>query len=311
MKYHNIRQVRYMSSYEAARAATLMQEYIETRLREPITLRELSDAAGYSPWHAARLFKEATGLSPFEYIRSRRLTKAALQLRDGDERVIDVALDFVFDSHEGFTRAFSREFGIAPKRYSQKTPPIKLFMPNKAISAYRYYHKEENAVSGEKVKAIFIQIIERPARKALMLRGKEAEEYFDYCEEVGCDIWSVLTSVKEALYEPVGMWLPKHLIRPGTSKYVQAVEVPLDYSNVIPEGYELIELPPCTMMVFQGEPYEDEKFSEAIGEIWDHIKTFDPKLYGYDWDPEAAPRFQLAPMGYRGYIEAYPVKKLN
>ena len=155
-------------------------------------------------------------------------------------------------------------------------------------------------MSGEKVKAIFVQIIERPARKVLLLRGKKAEEYFEYCEEVGCEVHSFLSSVKEALYEPVGMWLPKHLIKPGTSKYVQGVEVSLDYSNVIPEGYELIELPPCTMMVFQGEPFEDEYFSEAVGEIWEHVKTFDPKLYGYDWDPEAAPRFQLAPHGLSG-----------
>ena len=302
-----------MSSLEAARAATVMQAYIETRLREPITLKELADAAGYSPWHAARLFREATGLSPFDYIRSRRLTKAALRLRDGDERVLDVALDFVFDSHEGFTRAFSKEFGIPPKRYSQNTPPIRLFMPNKAIDTWRYYHndlKEETHMS-ETTKAIFVQVIERPARKLLLLRGKKAEDYFEYCEEVGCDVWSVLCSVKEALYEPIGMWLPKSLVKPGTSKYAQGVEVPLDYANVVPEGYELIELPPCTMMVFQGEPFNDDDFEDAIGEIWAHVKKFDPKLYGYAWDPEAAPRFQLEPQGYRGYIEAYPVKKVK
>lgn len=299
-----------MSSYGAAQAATLMQAHIETCLREPITLRELAAAAGYSPWHAARLFKEATGLTPFDYIRARRLTKAALKLRDGDERVLDVALDFVFDSHEGFTRAFSKEFGIQPKRYSQKTPPIKLFMPYPALDTYRHYNKGENKMSSEKTKAIFVQVIERPARKVLMLRGIHAEDYFAYCEEVGCDGWNILTSVKEALYEPIGMWLPKHLIKQGTSKYVQGVEVPLDYTNVIPEGFELVELPPCTMMVFQGEPYDDEQFEDAIGEIWAHVEKFDPILYGYKFAPETAPRFQLAPMGYRGYIEAYPVEKI-
>lgn len=307
-----------MSSLEAARAATVMQAYIETKLREPITLRELADAAGYSPWHAARLFKEATGVTPFDYIRSRRLTKAALRLRDDESaRVIDVALDFVFDSHEGFTRAFSKQFGIPPKRYSQNTPPIKLFMPNRAIDTWNYYHKEEKYMEGQngmttaQTKAIFVQVVERPARKLLLLRGKKAEDYFEYCQEVGCDIFNILCSIKEALYEPVGLWLPNHLIKPGTSKYVQGVEVPLDYANEIPEGCELIELPPCTMMVFQGEPYDDENFEEAIGEIWAYAKRFDPKLYGYDWDPEAAPRFQLAPMGYRGYIEAYPVRKIK
>jgi hypothetical protein len=63
------------------------------------------------------------------------------------------------------------------------------------------------------------------------------------------------------------------------------------------------------MMVFQGEPYNDDDFRDAIGEVWNHIDRFDPKTYGYRWDPDAAPRFQLAPMGYRGYIEARPVAK--
>lgn len=107
------------------------------------------------------------------------------------------------------------------------------------------------------------------------------------------------------------MWLPVHLIKPGTSEYVQGVEVPLDYSNAVPEGYELMELPPCKMMVFQGEPYNDDDFMDAIGEVWKHIEKFDPSVYGYRWAPEAAPRFQLAPMGYRGYIEARPVEAIN
>jgi AraC family transcriptional regulator len=160
-------------------------------------------------------------------------------------------------------------------------------------------------------KAIFVQVVERPSRKALIKRGIRAKDYFQYCEEVGCEIWPLLTSVKEALYEPIGMWLPKHLIKEGTSQYVQGVELPPDYSKAIPEGYELIELPPCLMMIFQGEPYDEVDFMDAIGEIWQHIERFDPTLYGYKWDPEAAPRFQLAPMGYRGYIEALPVAPVN
>ncbi len=97
------------------------------------------------------------------------------------------------------------------------------------------------------------------------------------------------------------------MIKEGTSKYVQGVELPLDYSGDIPEGYDLVELPASRMMIFQGEPYDDVDFMDAIGEIWKHIEKFDPSLYGYKWYPEAAPRFQLAPMGNRGYIEALPV----
>ncbi|QSX05076.1 AraC family transcriptional regulator [Sedimentibacter sp. zth1] len=299
-----------MSEVEIILAVQCMQEFIDKNLYEKITLKGLSSAAGYSPWHAARLFKNITGKTPFDYIRALRLTKAALTLRDGKEKVIDVALDFVFDSQEGFTRAFSKEFGVTPKKYSLNTPPIKLFIPYKVFDTYQAFHKGENSMSDRNTKSVFVQIIERQARKVLLKRGIKARHYFEYCEEVGCDVWSVLTSVKEALYEPIGMWLPKHLIPEGTSQYVQGVEIPLDYSNIIPEGFELIELPPCKMMVFQGEPYNDDDFMNEIDEVWKHIDKFDPVIYGYKWALEAAPKFQLAPMGYRGYIEARPVEKI-
>ncbi len=293
-------------------AVLRMQEYIEKNIVRKITLKELAIEAGYSPWHAARLFKEVTGKTPFDYIRSLRLTKAALVLRDNQVRIVDVALDFVFDSHEGFTRAFSKEFGVTPSKYTKDKPPIKLFMPQKVFDTYHAFHKGGSKMSDSKtMKSVFVQVIERPERKVLLKRGIKAEDYFSYCEEVGCDVWAVLSSVKEAIYEPIGMWLPKHLIKDGTSLYVQGVEVALDYDKEIPEGYELIELPPCKMMIFQGEAYNDDDFMDAIGEVWNHIDKFDPSVYGYQWAAEDAPRFQLAPMGYRGYIEARPVKAIN
>lgn len=288
-----------------------MQEYIGAHVREQITLRQLAVAAGYSPWHAARMFKDLTGRTPFEYIRALRLTGAALALRDQEDRVLDVALDFVFDSHEGFTRAFSREFGLPPRKYRRDAPPIQLFMPSKVFDAYRIFQKGEQSMGEKKTtKTVFVQVVERPARKVLLRRGKRAADYFEYCEEVGCDVWPLLSSVKEALYEPIGMWLPRRLIPEGTSQYVQGVELPLDYAKPVPDGYELIELPPCKMMVFQGEPYDDENFMDEIGDVWEAIDNYNPETYGYAWAPEDAPRFQLAPMGYRGYIEARPVKKL-
>lgn len=299
-----------VQAIQKMQAVQRMQERIERCIHQKITLKELANEAGYSPWHAERIFKEITGKTPFEYIRAMRLTQAALILRDHDERIIDVALDFVFDSHEGFTRAFTRAFGLSPSQYNKNTPPIQLFMPYKVFDTYRAFHKGEKTMSETiRTKSVFVQVIERPSRKVLIKRGIKAKEYFAYCEEVGCDVWSVLTSVKEALYEPIGMWFPNHLIQSGTSQYVQGVEVPISYSNEVPEGYELIELPPCKMMIFQGEPYDDEDFMEEIGAVWAHIEKFDPTLYGYKWAPEIAPRFQLAPMGYRGYIEARPVQE--
>ncbi|WP_055665126.1 helix-turn-helix domain-containing protein [Desnuesiella massiliensis] len=304
-----------MDNWEKINAVYRMQNYIENHITEPITLYMLANAARYSPWHSTRIFKELIGKTPFEYIRALRLSKAAIKLRDEDIKIIDIALDFVFDSHEGFTRAFSKQFGMTPQYYCKNTPPLKLFMPSSIRGYYLMLQKgEDNMCKGsnfKNVKTVFVQVIQRPARKLILKRGIKAKNYFEYCEEVGCDVWGILCSIKEALYEPIGMWMPENLVKPGTSVYTQGVEVPSDYTGEIPEGFDLIELQPCKMMIFQGQPYEDEKFDEAISELWEVMKNYNPELYGFQWADEDSPRFQLAPMGYRGYIEARPVKELN
>lgn len=323
MDIPNEGKVRKMIQPAVITAVQTMQEYIDKHIHEKITLKQLSNACGYSPWHAARIFKEYTGKTPFDYIRALRLTKAALSLRDEKHKIIDVALDFMFDSHEGFTRAFSKEFGLSPKQYASSTPPIKLFLPEKVRFSYHQVNKGEVTMSKQcnqeqcrtekssNNNFIFVQIIERPARKFLLKRGIKANGYFEYCEEVSCDIWPILCSVKEALYEPCGMWLPPHLIKQGTSRYVQGVELPVNYNNAVPEGFDLIDLPPCKFMVFQGEPYDDDNFMEEVGAVMKAASEFNPNIYGYEWALDTDPGFQLAPMGCRGYIHARPVRKIR
>ena len=159
------------------------------------------------------------------------------------------------------------------------------------------------------VKNVFVQVIEKPERKVIIKRGKEATEYFKYCEEVGCDVWGLLCSMKSISGEPVCLWLPKKYIAEGTSEYVQGVEVAADYSGEIPDGFDIIELPKCKYIMFQGEPFEEENFCEAIQQVWDAIKKYNPEVIGYEWD-DSNPRIQLEPIGTRGYIELCPVKSI-
>lgn len=286
-------------------AVQRMQDYILAHRREEITLRDLAKAAAYSPWQALRAFSLLTGKTPFAYIRDLRLSEAAMALRDTPRSVLDVALDAAFGSHEGFTKAFSKRFGLPPERYRRETPPIPLF----TYYPVRSYRKHlEGGAEFMKTSVVFTQVIERPARKVLLKRGIKATDYFEYCEEVGCDVWGILLSVKGALYESIGMWLPEKLRAPGTSEYCQGVEVPADYSGPAPEGFELMDLAPCKYLVFQGEPYDDDQFEEAITAVWEAIDCFDPRRFGWEWAPEDGPRFQLEPQGARGYIEARPVK---
>ena len=157
------------------------------------------------------------------------------------------------------------------------------------------------------VKSVFIQVIEKPARKVLIKRGKKAEDYFAYCEEVGCDIWGLLMSLKSISGEPVCMWLPEKYIPAGTSRYVQGVEVAENYDGELPEGFDVINLPASKYLMFQGEPFKEEDYADAISDVWSAIDKYDPSAIGYSFD-EDNPRIQLEPRGERGYIELLPIK---
>lgn len=286
---------------ENREAVQRMQDYIEKHIGENISQADLARASNYSPWYSYRLFIKFTNLSPADYIRRLRLSKSAMKLRDEKIKVADAAFELGFKSVDGYQRAFLREFGCNPKEYADNPVPIYLFTPYGA--AYRAKREEKKM---DEVKNIFIQLIEKPKRKVIIKRGIKAKDYFSYCDEVGCDVWGLLRSIKGG--EALCLWLPEKYVVPGTSEYVQGAEVDFDYSKTVPEGFDIIELPQCKYLMFQGEPFEEINYCEAIEQVWEAIKKYDPKLIGYEWDKEN-PRIQLEPIGTRGYIELLPVKK--
>ena len=289
---------------EHIEAVQRMQDYIEAHLDANISMADLANVAKYSPWYSYRLFVDLLHMTPAVYIRRLRLSKSALRLRDEKVRIIDVAFDFGFESVDGYQRAFYKEFGCNPYEYSVHPIPIYLFKPY----GIKYANRKENKEMSE-VKNVFVQVIEKPERKVIIKRGKTAKHYFEYCNEVGCDVWGLLCSMKSICGEPVCLWLPQKYIAEGTSEYVQGVEVAMDYSGEIPEGFDVIELPKCKYMMFQGEPFEEENFGEAIEAVWEAIKKYNPEVIGYTWDEEN-PRIQLEPIGTRGYIELLAVKSV-
>jgi AraC-like DNA-binding protein len=301
-----------LTQWDRIRVTERMVEHIEKHLTEPITLAALASVARYSPFHAARMFKAVTGLAPFEYIRKRRLSAAAARLRETPTKVIDVAFDFLFDSHAGFTRAFARQFGFPPSRFRRSGADAELFMPPRLSDWYaRRQRGEITMAESSRVETVFVQVVERPARRLILKRGVAATHYFEYCTEVGCDVPEALSTVKGALQEPMGLWLPDAMVPEGTSRYVMGVEVPADYSGPVPAGFEIVDLPPCRYLVFQGSPFPDSEFERAVTSLWDAMNAYRPETYGYRWADDDGPRFQFSPEGYRGAIEGRPVRPVN
>lgn len=285
-------------------AVQRMQDYIEEHYSSEITLADLSKVSLFSPWYSYRLFKQYVELTPAEYIRKVRLSKSARKLKNEECRVIDVAFDMGFDSVDGYQRAFYREFGCNPGEYASHPVPIKLFIPY----SVKFRHLRKERLNMENVQNVFVQVIHKPVRKAIIKRGIKANEYFSYCEEVGCDVWGLLASMDSLCGEPVCLWLPEKYRAANTSEYVQGVEIPTDYSGKIPEGFDVIDLPEADYLMFQGEPFLEENYEEAITAVQQSMKKYDPSVIGYLWYDEN-PRIQLEPRGERGYIELKAVKE--
>lgn len=285
-------------------AVQRMQDYIEKHLEQEITLSLLSQVSVFSPWHSYRLFREYLGLTPAEYIRKMRLSHSAMRLKKEKCSVTEAAYDSGFSSVDGYTRAFYKEFGYHPGEYVKDPIPITLFIPY----GVKFKELRKDIVDMENIQNIFVQVIRKPKRKVIIKRGIHAADYFEYCGEVSCDIWGMLASMDSLCGEPVCLWLPEAYRKPGTSVYVQGVEVDFDYSGKIPEGFDIISLPEAEYLVVQGEPFREEDYSQAILSVQYSLEQYDPAVIGYEWD-NGSPRIQLEPRGERGYIELKAIKR--
>ena len=115
--------------------------------------------------------------------------------------------------------------------------------------------------------------------------------------------------IEAHLDEKIGLSeLPERFKRPNTSTYVQGVEVLADYTGPVPEGFDVIDLPAADYLMFQGKPFAEEDYCEAISTVQQAMNGYAPSIIGYVWD-DSNPRIQLEPRGNRGYIELKAVKQ--
>lgn len=93
---------------------TAALNYIERHLRDGIAVDDVAAAAHYSPSHFHAVFGQVTGRTIADYTRGRRLACAALDLAFSRKRILDIALEYRFESQEAFSRAFRRLYGVTP-----------------------------------------------------------------------------------------------------------------------------------------------------------------------------------------------------
>ncbi len=111
-----------------------MINWVEANLHDDPTLEKMSDYVGYSSYYCSAKFHEVVGISFKEYVVSRKLTKAALDLRETDHRIIDIAIKYGFSSNEAFSRAFHKIYGYSPSQFRKVLPQLRLYDKSAIIS---------------------------------------------------------------------------------------------------------------------------------------------------------------------------------
>ena len=275
-------------------------DYIEEHLQECITVAELANVAGFSPYHYYRVFNAYVGIPVVEYIRRRRLAYAAAELACG-RRIIDIAMDYGFDTHNGFSKAFRKAYGCSPEQYRTY---VSGQMPKKVDLLLLVQYNLTGGIIVEP------KIVTKPASKIagyeLKTTGREGKNL----KEIPA-FWGSMTQEKFDMLHTklhvvhqneMGLCFPPDSTT-GDFSYVIAVEVH-DYEGV-PPGMFRGEVPEATYAVFTVPPVESmgPEFSDAIQGTWKYIYT--------TWFPDSGYEFAEGKVDFELYYGATNVEKVE
>jgi AraC family transcriptional regulator len=139
-------------------------DYIESNLDREIEYARIAQIALCSQYHFQRMFGFLTGVPLSEYIRRRRLTLAAFDLQNGNEKIIDIALKYGYNSPDSFSRAFMAMHGIIPSKAREKGislkayPRITFSLSLKGVVEMNYRIEQKNSFAVVGIKRRFSHV---------------------------------------------------------------------------------------------------------------------------------------------------------
>lgn len=256
-------------------------KFMEDHMKENVTIEEIASQSGYSLYHFCRVFNLCMGVSVMEYIRARRLSLAATELSKG-RKVIDIAVDYGFETSGGFTKAFRKAFGYTPTQYV------------------------ERKTGYSEVKHACPAIVKRPAFKVAGYGIKTDITGASYTKDIA-SFWSnyngenleskMYKVLNPAKHGEVGLYVP--LSEDGNAIYLLGVIVE-DFTNV-GEDMMTVEIPNAEYAVFTTNPvdtsndWEQKEFAEVIAGTWKNIFE--------DWFPGSGYIFDESKFDFEFYDE--------
>ena len=272
-----------------------MLRYIDANISdkmsgEKLSVEKLAARAGFSPYHFCRVFQWEVGCSLMEYVRNRRLAYAASELATG-RRIVDIAVDYGFETHSGFSKAFRRYFNCSPENYrkhaSFNVPQIPILKKQK-----QYVNggivMEPKMVKKESVKLAGFAV------KTTSKDGKNNIEipkfWQEYMNDGRCKKLHEEPFVKN--HAEYGACFPENPEN-GIFEYVIGIEVKDSFT--VPDGYHTCTVPEALYAVFSTPPADGESFVASIQGTWGYIFS--------EWFPNSGYEFDSGKVDFELYDE--------
>ncbi|WP_261133411.1 AraC family transcriptional regulator [Bacillus sp. Marseille-Q3570] len=236
--------------------------YIEEKLTDEIDFKEAARRAYCSEYHFKRMFSFLSGITLSEYVRRRRLTLAAFELKTRNAKVIDIAMKYGYNSPDSFTRAFQNLHGITPSEARtnghllKSYPRMTLQLTIKGGSEMNYRIEEKDA----------FRIIGIYKRVPLIFKGVNPEI---------AAMWQSLDSDTIDILKNLSNVEPKGLLSASTNFSEGRMEEKGELDHYIgaattrdcPENLTALEVPASTWAVFESIG----PFPDTLQEIWGRI----------------------------------------
>lgn len=215
--------------------------YMETQLEGEVDYEAAAKIANCSVFHFQRIFSYLAGVPLSEYIRRRRMTKAAFDLQNDKGKVIEIALKYGYQSPTAFNRAFQSVHGIAPSEAKKEGVQLKAFQPiTFRISVTGAEELEYKTVKKEAFRVIGISVplereLERNFQNVPGLWARAAAE-------------GIVPMLAERMEEPEGILGVSVCTGEDWRYYIAAAS-----GSELPEGWEEYIIPAGTWAIFRGQ----------------------------------------------------------
>lgn len=248
-------------------------EYIENNITSDLSIEDISKHAYISPYYFQRGFTMLCGYSVGEYIRNRRLSMAGFELLNTDNKIIDIAIKYGYDSPDSFTKAFTRFHGSTPIAVKNNNATIKEFLPLKINIVLKGGH------------VLDYKIIEKEAFQVIGL--KKSFEYEKASESIPKLYKHFFTkNIFNKIKPKYGINIDESM---GNDLFDYVIGDDYNLNEKIPKGFEIINIPKFTWAVFP-----------CIGPLSKNLKIVNEKIFR-EWLPNTN-NFEIA-SGYN--IEVY------